>query len=111
MKKDTERFLTLPATVISDALEKMGLAGAVGNLLEVSKVPRVAGRAVTMKLEPSNAPSRVHLGAKAIKAATMRKVTIAAAAPPTNHSASLVSSAVATAITARAISPTAVAAT
>ena len=78
MKKDTERFLTLPATVISDALEKMGLAGAVGNLLEVSKVPRVAGRAVTMKLEPSNAPSRVHLGAKAIKAATPGDIIVVA---------------------------------
>lgn len=63
------RLRRLDACAVSDALDKLGLRGAVTELHQFSGTQRIAGRAVTVKLgtgEPPPGPPR-HLGAAAIE--------------------------------------------
>jgi regulator of RNase E activity RraA len=68
------RLARLDCCAVSDALDKLGLRGAEGGLLQRSTSRRIAGRAVTVRLVlKEEAPVRdgppVHLGATAIEAA------------------------------------------
>lgn len=64
------RFLEFQTTILSDALEKEGQAGGLGNWIAINGPFRIAGRVVTVRLEPgASPPSAVHLGARAIRAA------------------------------------------
>ncbi|MGE0313782.1 MAG: RraA family protein [Lautropia sp.] len=65
------RLRRLDACAVSDALDKLGLVGAVTGLTQRSGPGRIAGRAVTMKLgvgAPPPGPPR-HLGCTAIECA------------------------------------------
>lgn len=69
------RLRRLDACAVSDALDKLGLAGAVSGLAQRSGAldgnGRIAGRAVTMKVGPGTPPPGppVHLGCRAIEQA------------------------------------------
>ena len=65
-----QRLRRLDVCAVSDALDKLGLRGAVTELQQFSGTQRIAGQAVTVKLgtgEPPPGPPR-HLGATAIEA-------------------------------------------
>jgi len=66
-----QRLRRLDACAVSDALDKLGLPGAVTGLTQRSGAGRVAGRAVTMLVGPGTPPPGppVHLGCRAIEAA------------------------------------------
>lgn len=76
-----ERLRKLDACAVSDALDKLGLAGVVGGLPARSSLRRIAGRAVTVKLAradevaPAAGPPR-HLGTTAIEAAGPDEVIV-----------------------------------
>ncbi len=63
-----QRLRRLDACAVSDALDKLGLPGAVTGIPQRSGEGRVAGRAVTMKVGPGQPPPGppVHLGCTAI---------------------------------------------
>lgn len=67
-----ERLKRLDSCAVSDALDKLGLRGAVGGLDRRSSTQRVAGRVLTVKLVPAaqviqnDRPPR-HLGTTAIE--------------------------------------------
>lgn len=66
-----ERLARLDCCALSDALDKLKLAGVVSGLPQLSGSGRIAGRAVTMRAgvgSPPPGPPR-HLGAGAIEAA------------------------------------------
>jgi 4-hydroxy-4-methyl-2-oxoglutarate aldolase len=65
------RLARLDSCAVSDALDKLGIAGAVTGLLQLSAARRIAGRVVTVKLgvgTPAAGPVR-HLGTTAVEAA------------------------------------------
>ena len=68
-----QRLRKLDACAVSDALDKLGLAGAITGLQQRSGPEqgggRIAGRAVTMKVGPGERPPgpTVHLGCRAIE--------------------------------------------
>lgn len=66
-----ERLLRFDSCTVSDALEKLGLKGAVGGLApQTLPGRRIAGRAVTVKLgAPMEGLPKRHLGAGAVMAA------------------------------------------
>ena len=70
-----QRLRRLDACAVSDALDKLGLAGAVTGIPLRSTGPggnsRIAGRAVTMKVGPGTPPAGppIHLGCTAIELA------------------------------------------
>jgi len=67
----TTRLSRVDACAVSDALDKLGLAGAVSGIHRLTTDRRISGRVVTVKLERDNgrpAASR-HLGTTAIEAA------------------------------------------
>lgn len=66
-----QRLRRLDACAVSDALDKLGLTGAVAGIPQRSGEGRIAGRAVTMKVGPGTPPPGppVHLGCTAIEAA------------------------------------------
>lgn len=65
-----DRLLALDTCCVSDALDKLGMKGAVIGLRSLSVSRKVAGSVVTVKLGPpqTNGP-KIHLGAGAIMAA------------------------------------------
>ncbi|MEW9572979.1 RraA family protein [Rhodanobacter sp. Si-c] len=69
-----ERLRKLDACAVSDALDKLGLSGAVNGLPQHSSTRRIAGRIVTLKLVPvsqvvpASTPPR-HLGTTAVELA------------------------------------------
>ena len=67
---NVERLARLDCCAVSDALDKLGLAGVVTGLPRLSTTRRIAGRAVTMKLGAGEAPAGPvrHLGTAAIEA-------------------------------------------
>lgn len=68
---NVHRLRRLDACAVSDALDKLGLPGAVTGIAQRSGNGRIAGRAVTMKVGPGQAmpgPPK-HLGCSAIEAA------------------------------------------
>lgn len=66
-----QRLRRLDACAVSDALDKLGLPGAVTGIPQRSGDGRIAGRAVTMKVGPGQPPPGppVHLGCTAIQLA------------------------------------------
>jgi 4-hydroxy-4-methyl-2-oxoglutarate aldolase len=72
------RLRRLDACAVSDALDSLGLSGAVSGMPQASGDGRIAGHAVTMKLgvgEPPPGPTR-HLGTTAIEAADADSVIV-----------------------------------
>ena len=64
------RLATLDACAVSDALERLGLQGSVLGIHALYPFPRIAGRAVTVKLVPQGfVKSSRHLCTTAIEAA------------------------------------------
>ncbi|ATE61173.1 RraA family protein [Thauera sinica] len=71
VSENVQRLRRLDACAVSDALDKLGLPGAVTGLAQRSGNRRIAGRVITVKLgtgEPPPGPPR-HLGCTAIEAA------------------------------------------
>jgi 4-hydroxy-4-methyl-2-oxoglutarate aldolase len=71
MSELAERLARLDACAVSDALDKLGLAGAVTGIQRLSSTRRISGRVLTVKMEKDDgrpAASR-HLGTTAIEAA------------------------------------------
>jgi 4-hydroxy-4-methyl-2-oxoglutarate aldolase len=70
-ESSVQRLRRLDACAVSDALDKLGLPGAVTGLPQRSGGGRIAGRAVTMKVGPGQPPAGPprHLGCTAIEAA------------------------------------------
>jgi len=71
MASTIERLNALDACAVSDALDKLGLQGAVSGIQRLSTDRRIGGRVVTVKLAPDDgrpAASR-HLGTTAIERA------------------------------------------
>ena len=73
-----QRLRRLDACAVSDALDKLGLAGAITGLPQRSGDGRVAGRAVTMKVGPGQPPPGPpkHLGCTAIELAGPQDVIV-----------------------------------
>jgi regulator of RNase E activity RraA len=72
------RLAAIDTCALSDALDKLGLAGQVTGLRRESGASRVAGIAVTVKLgtgDPPPGPPR-HLGTTAIDAADARSIIV-----------------------------------
>lgn len=70
-REHLQRLRRLDGCAVSDALDKLGLSGAVTGLPQRSGAGRIVGQAITVKLgtgEPPPGPPR-HLGCTAIEAA------------------------------------------
>jgi regulator of RNase E activity RraA len=67
----TTRLAQLDACAVSDALDKLGLTGAVTGLQRLSSSRRISGRVLTVKMDSADGrpPSARHLGTTAIEAA------------------------------------------
>ena len=65
------RLASLDACAVSDALDKLGLAGAASGIHRMSTDRRISGRVVTVKLDRNDgrAAASRHLGTSAIEAA------------------------------------------
>ena len=65
------RLARLDACAVSDALDQLGLGGAVTGLQRLSATRRISGRVVTVKMEKDDGrpPAARHLGTTAIEAA------------------------------------------
>lgn len=82
-----QRLSALDSCAASDALDALGLTGAVSQLPPQSVPKRIAGRCVTVQLIESNeAPSR-HLGTAAVAAAGPGDVIVVAAGGRLNSGA------------------------
>ena len=71
MSEITTRLAKLDACAVSDALDKLGLHGAVSGITRLASTRRISGRVLTVKMEKDDgrpAASR-HLGTTAIEAA------------------------------------------
>lgn len=71
MSDFTTRLAALDACAVSDALDRLGLAGAVSGIHRLATERRISGQVVTLKLEPDDgrpAAAR-HLGTAAVDAA------------------------------------------
>lgn len=65
--KYRSRFLKLSTTNLSDAMDKVGIRGAVIGIRPMYDCPRIVGRAVTIKITASGMmKSKHHLGVQAI---------------------------------------------
>jgi 4-hydroxy-4-methyl-2-oxoglutarate aldolase len=72
-----QRFGRLATTNIADALDKVGIRGAVIGIRPMYECPKVLGRAVTVKLTAAGMlKSKYHLGVRAIEAASPGDVII-----------------------------------
>src|SRR2546423_574091 len=75
------RLSELDTCIVSDALDKLGLAGATHGLHRAWPCQRIAGRVVTVQLVPydeATVASAPHLGARAIEAASPGDVIVIA---------------------------------
>jgi len=71
MDQCTERLLRMDSCAVSDALDKLGLPGAVTGIPHVSTDRRIAGRVLTVKLDRAEGRSNTrHLCTAAIEAAS-----------------------------------------
>jgi regulator of RNase E activity RraA len=71
MDQYSERLLRMDSCAVSDALDKLGLPGAVTGIPRVSTDRRIAGRVLTVKLDRAEGPSNTrHLCTAAIEAAS-----------------------------------------
>ena len=81
MDDPVKRLLRLDCCAVSDAMDKLGLAGFVGGLEQRSTTQRIAGRVVTCKLVAAKdapvqpGPPR-HLGTTAIEAASPGEIIV-----------------------------------
>lgn len=77
MNEPLLRLGLLDTPTLSDALDKLGLAGAVSGLVPMTVKRKIVGRAVTVKLGPplADAP-KSHLGAGAIMAAVAGDIIV-----------------------------------
>jgi 4-hydroxy-4-methyl-2-oxoglutarate aldolase len=74
----TARLAALDTCAVSDALDKLGLPGAVIGIAALTGPAKVAGRVVTTKLgAPLPGPSKRHLGAGAVMAANPGDIIVA----------------------------------
>ena len=65
-----ERLAKLDTCAVSDALDSLGLKGATWGVRPQWQCPKIAGRAVTMKIKPAGLqPPTQHLGTAPIEAA------------------------------------------
>ena len=66
-----ERLARLDACAVSDALDKLGLTGAVTTLQRLSTTRRISGRVITVKMEKDDGrpPASRHLATTAIESA------------------------------------------
>jgi len=73
-----ERLLRFDSCTVSDAMDRLGLAGAVSGLVPLTIVGRrVAGRAITVKLgAPIEGLPKRHLGAGAVMAAEVGDIIV-----------------------------------
>ena len=70
-QKYRNRLLKLSTTNLSDAMDKIGIQGAVIGIRPMYKCPRIVGRAVTIKITAAGMlKSEHHLGVHAIDAAS-----------------------------------------
>ncbi|MDO8458473.1 MAG: RraA family protein [Burkholderiaceae bacterium] len=75
---NVQRLRRLDGCAVSDALDKLGLAGAVTGLPQRSGKGRIAGQAITVKLgtgDPQLGPPK-HLGCTAIEAAGVDHIIV-----------------------------------
>lgn len=76
-EKYRSRMLRLSTTNVSDAMDKVGIRGAVSGILPMYDCPRVVGRAVTIKITAAGMlKSEHHLGVHAIDAADVGDIII-----------------------------------
>ena len=69
--KYRRRLEKLATTNLADALDKVGIRGAVIGIRPMYECPKIIGRAVTIKITAAGiAPSKYHLGVRAIHAAS-----------------------------------------
>jgi 4-hydroxy-4-methyl-2-oxoglutarate aldolase len=74
-----ERLKRLDTCAVSDALDRLGLKGAVAGIAPLWPCPRIAGRAVTVAIKTAeSAKPRYHLGTRAIEAARAGEVIVVA---------------------------------
>jgi regulator of RNase E activity RraA len=66
------------ASTVSDALDALGLPGAVAGIQSVGHPATVAGPVVTTRLAPQERPKGAHLGTRAIDAASPGDVVVMA---------------------------------
>lgn len=72
-----DRLGRLDSCAVSDALDRLGLTGAIAGLHRVSTDRRISGRVLTVKLEPDDGrPAASHLGTAAIEAAQPGEVIV-----------------------------------
>lgn len=72
-----ERLLKLDTCSVSDAMDSLGLKGATWGVRPQWPCPRIAGRAVTMKIKPQGLQQPTqHLGTTAIEAASPGDVIV-----------------------------------
>ncbi|HWO40854.1 MAG TPA: RraA family protein [Candidatus Eisenbacteria bacterium] len=72
-----ERLLKLDTCAVSDALDRLGLKGATYGVRPMWSCPRIAGRAVTMKIKPVGLEKpKQHLGTATIMAARSGDVIV-----------------------------------
>lgn len=73
-----ERLSRLDACAVSDALDKLGLAGAVSGIQRLASTRRISGRVITVKMERDDGrpPASRHLGTTAIEAAEPGDVVV-----------------------------------
>lgn len=76
-----ERLAGLDTCIVSDALDRLGLHGAVHGIHRLWPCARVAGRVITVELgpfDPDAAAAAPHLGTRAIEAATPSHMIVVA---------------------------------
>ncbi|MDI7260378.1 MAG: RraA family protein [Thermodesulfobacteriota bacterium] len=72
-----KRFEKMATTNIADALDKVGVRGAVIGIKPMYDCPKIVGRAVTIKITAAGmAKSKYHLGVRAIDAASPGDIII-----------------------------------
>ena len=76
-EESVARLAKLDTCAVSDALDRLGLKGATIGIRPVWPCPRIAGRAVTVKIKPAGLDkSKVHLGTPAIEAAKAGEIIV-----------------------------------
>jgi len=76
-KELIEEFRKLSTSNVSDALDKLGLRGAVIGILPMYECPKIVGFAVTVKVIAAGlTPSKYHMGVEAIEAANPGDVIV-----------------------------------
>jgi regulator of RNase E activity RraA len=77
-KELLDRLENLDTCAVSDALDSLGVAGAVTGLIRRSTTSRISGRVKTVTLSAGKSPGRVknHLGTRSIEAATEEDIIV-----------------------------------